>query len=56
MAKGNREARRSVKVQSSESGHCSYVEKNRNNSQEKLELRKYDPTRRKHVVDKEGKI
>jgi large subunit ribosomal protein L33 len=31
------------------------VQKNRNNTKERLQLRKYDPIIRKHVIYKEGK-
>ena len=55
MAKGSRETRSFVRLQSSESDHCYYVEKNRNNTKGRLELRKYDPTVRKHVMYKESK-
>lgn len=55
MAKGNKEARSYVKLQSSESAHCYFVQKNRRNTAARLELRKYDPFVRKHVVYKEGK-
>ena len=55
MAKGNKDARSYVKMQSSESPHCYYVQKNRRNTTERLELRKYDPVVRKHVVYREGK-
>jgi large subunit ribosomal protein L33 len=55
MAKKNKEARSYVKMQSSESAHCYYTERNRRNSTQRLELRKYDPTLRKHVVYKEAK-
>ena len=56
MAKGNKEARSYVKLQSAESPHCYYVQKNRRNSVGKLELRKYDPVVRKHVAYREGKM
>jgi large subunit ribosomal protein L33 len=56
MAKGNKEARSYVKLQSSESAHCYYVQKNRRNTTGKLELRKYDPVVRKHVWYREGKL
>lgn len=56
MAKGNKEHRSYVKMQSSESPHCYYTEKNRNNTKEKLELKKYDPIVRKHVIYKEAKM
>jgi large subunit ribosomal protein L33 len=56
MAKG-KEARATIKLQSSESSHCYFTEKNKNNSKERLQLRKYDPTLRKHVMYKEaGKL
>jgi len=44
-----------VKLVSSESDHCYFVQKNRNNTKERLQLRKYDPIIRKHVIYKEGK-
>ena len=50
--KGNRIL---VKMRSTESGHMYYTEKNRRNTTERLELRKYDPLVRKHVVYKETK-
>lgn len=55
MAKKAKEARSHVKMVSSESSHCYFVEKNRNNTRERLQLRKYDPTVRKHVMYKESK-
>jgi large subunit ribosomal protein L33 len=56
MAKG-KEARSIIKMQSSESSHCYFTEKNRNNTKERISLRKYDPVLRKHVVYKEaGKL
>lgn len=56
MAKGSRETRSFVRLQSSESDHCYYVEKNRNNTKVKLEIKKYDPTLRKHVLYREGRM
>lgn len=56
MARGGKEARSYVKLQSSESAHCYYVQKNRRNTAGKLELRKYDPVVRKHVLYREGKL
>ncbi|HEY8506207.1 MAG TPA: 50S ribosomal protein L33, partial [Gemmataceae bacterium] len=50
-----KEARSYVKLVSSESSHCYYTSKNRNNTRERLQLRKYDPTVRKHVIYKESK-
>ena len=55
MAKKNKEARSYVKMQSTESAHCYYTERNRRNSTNRLELRKYDPVLRKHVLYKEAK-
>lgn len=56
MAKG-KEARGIIKLQSSESDHCYFTEKNRNNTKERIQLRKYDPIVRKHVMYKEaGKL
>ncbi len=50
--KGNRIL---VKMRSTESGHMYYTTKNRRNTKERLELRKYDPEVRKHVIYKETK-
>jgi large subunit ribosomal protein L33 len=56
MAKG-KEARGIIKLVSSESDHCYFTQKNRNNSKERISLRKYDPKVRKHVMYKEaGKL
>lgn len=55
MAKKSKDARSYVKMVSSESSHCYFVQKNRNNTKNRLELRKYDPIVRKHVMYKEGK-
>ena len=56
MAKG-KEARGIIKLVSSESTHCYFTEKNRNNTKERISLKKYDPTLRKVVVYKEaGKL
>jgi large subunit ribosomal protein L33 len=55
MAK-NKDIRGVVKLQSTESSHCYYTQKNRRNVTEKLELKKYDPTLRKHVLYKEAKM
>ena len=53
MAKG-KEARSIIKLKSEASDHCYYTEKNRNNTKERLQLRKYDPIVRKHVMYKEA--
>ena len=55
MAKKSKDARSYIKMQSSESAHCYFVQKNRNNTKDRLQLRKYDPTLRKHVAYKESK-
>lgn len=44
-----------VKLKSTESPHCYYTEKNKRNTTERLELKKYDPVVRKHVTYKEAK-
>ena len=50
--KGNRTI---VKMKSSESGHMYYTEKNRRNDTARMELMKYDPLVRKHVMYREAK-
>ncbi len=50
--KGNRVM---VKMKSTESGHMYYTQKNRRNDQARLELKKYDPLIRRHVVYRESK-
>jgi large subunit ribosomal protein L33 len=56
VAKG-KEARSTVKLVSTESSYCYFTEKNKNNTKERISLRKYDPTLRKHVMYKEaGKL
>lgn len=44
-----------VKLRSTESGHIYISEKNRRNTQGRLELRKYDPYLRRHVIYRETK-
>ena len=53
MAKG-KEARLIVKLKSEASDQCYFTQKNKNNSKERLQLRKYDPIVRKHVMYKEA--
>jgi large subunit ribosomal protein L33 len=56
MAKA-KEARHIIKLVSSESNHCYFSQKNKNNTKERISLKKYDPTIRKHVMYKEaGKL
>jgi large subunit ribosomal protein L33 len=44
-----------IKLKSTESEHVYYTQKNRRNDPARLELRKYDPILRKHVLYKETK-
>jgi len=50
--KGNRIL---VKMRSTESGHMYVTSKNRRNDASRLELKKYDPILRKHVIYRETK-
>lgn len=50
--KGNRIL---VKMRSTESGHIYITYKNRRNDPNRLELKKYDPFVRRHVIYKEAK-
>lgn len=43
-------------VSSAGTGHFYTTTKNRSNTTEKLEVKKYDPVVRKHVVYKESKL
>ncbi len=46
-----------VRLKSTESGHCYYTTKNKRNTPDKMEFRKYDPVVRKHVLYREsGKV
>lgn len=47
--------RQLVKLRSPESGYIYYTEKNRRHNPGRLELRKYDPFVRRHVVFKESR-
>lgn len=42
-----------IKLRSTESGHVYWTEKNRRNDQGRLELKKYDPVLRRHVLYRE---
>ncbi len=44
-----------VRMKSTESPYMYYTRKNKTNSPDRLELRKYDPVLRKHVLFKETK-
>ena len=50
--KGNRER---IIIKSTKSGHMYHTSKNKVNSKDKLELKKYDPFEKAHVVYKEKK-
>ncbi|MEM8534253.1 MAG: 50S ribosomal protein L33 [Chloroflexi bacterium AL-W] len=50
--KGNRIV---IKLRSTESGHMYVTTKNRRNDPNRLELRRYDPHLRKHVMYRETK-
>lgn len=50
--KGNRVL---VKLRSTESGHMYYTQKNKRNDTARLEMKKYDPLVRKHVIYRETK-
>lgn len=52
MAKGPRE---NIKLKSTESSECYWTSKNKRNSTERLELRKFDKKLRKVVTFKEAK-
>ena len=52
-----KDAREKIKLESSAGTGFFYTTyKNRQNSPDKLELKKYDPVARKHVVFKEAKL
>ena len=53
-AKGNREKIRLVST--AETGHFYTTDKNKRNMPEKMEIKKFDPKVRKHVIFKEAKI
>lgn len=42
-----------VKMRSTESSHMYLTQKNRRNDTQRLELKKYDPTLRRHVIYRE---
>jgi large subunit ribosomal protein L33 len=43
-------------VSSAGTGHCYYTTKNKRTMTEKMQMKKFDPIARKHVVFTEGKI
>jgi len=48
-------ARENIKLKSTESDQCYFTTKNKRNTTERIERRKYDKTLRKHVIFKEAK-
>lgn len=47
--------REQIKLESSESDHCYYTQKNKTNTPERIELMKYDPKVRKRCKYKQAK-
>lgn len=47
--------RKHVILESTESGHSYHTNKNKRNTTERIEIKKYDPHLRKHVLYKEKK-
>lgn len=48
--------REKIKLQSTESSYFYTTDKNKRKNPEKLKMRKYDPTLRKHVMFEEEKL
>jgi large subunit ribosomal protein L33 len=48
-------ARENIRMKSTESTDCYWTVKNKRNTTERIELKKYDSILRKHVVFKEAK-
>lgn len=44
-----------IKLRSTESGHVYWTEKNRRNDTGRIELKKFDPVVRRHVVYREAR-
>lgn len=55
MAK-DKNVRSYLKLKSTESEYCYYTQKNKRNTPDKLEVKKYDPLVRKHVIFREAKM
>lgn len=55
MAKKSSENRIIINLRSTESGYTYTTVKNKRNDASRIELKKYDPTLRKHVTFKETK-
>ena len=43
-------------ISSAGTGHCYTTDKNKRTTPDKIEIKKFDPVVRKHVIYKEGKI
>ena len=57
MADKKKEKRGKIRmVSSADTGHFYTTTKHNENTKEKLQLKKYDPVARKHVIYKEAKI
>ena len=56
MAKSKSQGRENIKLQSTESPFFYSTSKNKRNTEGKLEIKKYDPVVRKHVIFKETKL
>lgn len=54
MAK-KKAGREIIKLKSAESTECYWTKKNKRNTTERIELKKYDKSLKKHVVFKEAK-
>lgn len=48
-------AREKIRLKSTESNACYWTIKNKRNTTERIELKKFDPELRRHVVFKEAK-
>jgi large subunit ribosomal protein L33 len=48
-------ARETIKLRSTESSHFYSTQKNKRNTTERLQMKKYDPVVRRHVIYKEEK-
>jgi large subunit ribosomal protein L33 len=55
MAKKSKGARETIKLRSTESPYVYSTKKNRRNTTGRMQLKKYDPVIRKHVLFKEEK-
>ncbi len=52
---GKSDSRVLIKLKSTESPYIYHTDKNKKNTEERLELKKYDPVVKKHVLFKESK-